>query len=131
MEMRNRQVNHARNVWDRAVTILPRANQFWYKYTYMEEMLGNIAGEHSVLYLKILIIQDNYLLFVFKGARQVFERWMEWQPEEQAWFTYINFELRYKEVQRAREIYNQFVMVHPQVKNWIKFARYKLFISVD
>lgn len=28
----------------------------------MEEMLGNIAG-----------------------ARQVFERWMEWQPEEQAW----------------------------------------------
>lgn len=42
--LRNRQVNHARNVWDRAVTILPRANQFWYKYTYMEEMLGNIAG---------------------------------------------------------------------------------------
>ena len=41
---RNRQINHARNIWDRAVTILPRANQFWYKYTYMEEMLGNIAG---------------------------------------------------------------------------------------
>jgi len=37
-------VNHARNVWDRGVTILPRANQFWYKYTYMEEMLGNVAG---------------------------------------------------------------------------------------
>ena len=31
-----------------------------YKYTYMEEMLGNIAG-----------------------CRQVFERWMEWEPEEQ------------------------------------------------
>lgn len=45
MEMRNRQVNHARNLWDRAVTILPRANQFWYKYTYMEEMLENIAGK--------------------------------------------------------------------------------------
>lgn len=41
---RNRQVNHARNIWDRAITILPRANQFWYKYTYMEEMLGNVAG---------------------------------------------------------------------------------------
>jgi len=41
---RHRQVNHARNVWDRAVIILPRANQFWYKYTYMEEMLGNVAG---------------------------------------------------------------------------------------
>lgn len=70
--MKNKQVNHARNLWDRAVTILPRANQFWYKYTYMEEMLANLAG-----------------------CRQVFERWMEWQPDEQAWQTYINFELRY------------------------------------
>lgn len=30
MEMKNRQINHARNIWDRAITILPRANQFWY-----------------------------------------------------------------------------------------------------
>ena len=29
MEMKNAQVNHARNIWDRAVTILPRANQLW------------------------------------------------------------------------------------------------------
>ena len=85
MEMRNKQVNHARNLWDRAVTLIPRANQFWYKYTYMEELLGNIAG-----------------------ARQVFERWMEWEPEEQAWHAYINFELRYKELQRARLIYERF-----------------------
>lgn len=102
--MRNRQVNHARNLWDRAVTILPRANQFWYKYTYMEEMLGNIAG-----------------------ARQVFDRWMEWEPDEQAWLTYIKFELRYKEIDRARMIYDRFVMVHPQVLNWIKYARYANF----
>lgn len=102
MEMKNKQVNHARNLWDRAVTILPRVNQFWYKYTYMEEMLENVAG-----------------------GRQVFERWMEWQPEEQAWQTYINFELRYKEIDRARGIYERFVMVHPEVKNWIKYARFE------
>lgn len=58
-----------------------------YKYTYMEEMLGNVAG-----------------------ARQVFERWMEWQPEEQAWHSYINFELRYKEVERARTIYERYIL---------------------
>lgn len=29
MEMKSRQVNHARNIWDRAITILPRVNQFW------------------------------------------------------------------------------------------------------
>lgn len=102
MEMRNRQVNHARNLWDRAVTILPRVNQFWYKYTYMEEMLENIAG-----------------------ARGVFERWMEWEPHEQAWQTYINFELRYKELERARQIYERFVIVHPEVKHWIKYARFE------
>jgi len=101
-EMRNKQVNHARNLWDRAVTILPRANQFWYKYTYMEEMLNNIAG-----------------------ARAVFERWMEWEPDEQPWLTYIKFELRYKELDRARTIYEKFVYVHPESKNWVRFAKFE------
>nr|CAI5859720.1 unnamed protein product [Callosobruchus analis] len=59
------------------------------------------------------------------GARAVFERWMEWQPDEQAWQTYINFELRHKEIDRAREIYERFVMVHPDVKHWIKYARFE------
>lgn len=58
-----------------------------YKYTYMEEMLGNVAG-----------------------CRQVFERWMEWEPEEQAWHSYINFELRYKEVEKARTIYERYIL---------------------
>lgn len=102
MEMRNKQVNHARNLWDRAVTILPRANQFWYKYTYMEEMLHHIPG-----------------------CRAVFERWMEWEPDEQPWLTYIKFELRYKELDRARQIYERFVFVHPDIKNWIRFARFE------
>lgn len=50
---------------------------------------------------------------------------MEWHPDEQAWQTYINFELRYKELERARQIYEQFVMVHPDVKNWIKYAKFE------
>lgn len=44
----------------------------------MEEMLGHVAG-----------------------AQQVLERWMAGQPEEQAWHSYINLELRYQEVERA------------------------------
>lgn len=54
----------------------------------MEEMLGNPAG-----------------------CRQVFERWMEWEPEEQAWHSYINFELRYKEVDKARSIYERYILL--------------------
>lgn len=52
-------------------------------------------------------------------------RWLEFLPEEQAWNTYINFELRYKEIDRARYIYERLVEVHPDVKNWIKFARFE------
>ncbi|OXB74325.1 UNVERIFIED_CONTAM: hypothetical protein H355_006854 [Colinus virginianus] len=98
MEMKNRQVNHARNIWDRAITTLPRVNQFWYKYTYMEEMLGNVAG-----------------------SRQVFERWMEWQPEEQAWHSYINFELRYKEYARFEEKHCYFAHARKVYERAVEF----------
>ena len=37
MEMKHKFINHARNVWDRAVTLHPRVDQLWYKYSYMEE----------------------------------------------------------------------------------------------
>lgn len=64
--MRHRFVNHARNVWDRAVSLLPRVDQLWYKYIHMEEMLGNVAG-----------------------ARQVFERWMRFEPDHMGWMAYV------------------------------------------
>ncbi len=66
-----------------------------YKYTYMEEMLGNVAG-----------------------CRQVFERWMEWEPDEQAWHSYINFELRYKEVDKARTIYERYILLLACLHVW-------------
>ena len=59
-------VNHARNVWDRAVTLLPRVDQLWYKYIHMEEMLGNVPA-----------------------ARQIFERWMQWEPDHHGWAAYV------------------------------------------
>ena len=50
---------------------------------------------------------------------------MNWEPDEQAWMTYIKFELRYKELTRARNIYERFVIVHPDPKNWVKYARFE------
>ena len=41
MEMRHKFINHARNIWERACSIMPRVDQFWYKYAFMEEILGN------------------------------------------------------------------------------------------
>jgi crooked neck len=103
MEMRNRFLNHARNVWDRAVNLLPRVNQLWYKYAFMEEMLGNVTE-----------------------ARKVFERWISWDPDYQGWIIYIKFELRYGEVEKARNIYKKFIFKHPEVDNWIKYAKFEM-----
>ncbi|KAG8382147.1 hypothetical protein BUALT_Bualt05G0046400 [Buddleja alternifolia] len=83
-EMKNKFVNLARNVWNRAVELLPRVDYLWYKYIHMEEMLGNLAG-----------------------ARQIFERWMRWMPDQEGWLSYIKFELRYNEIERARVIFER------------------------
>jgi len=102
MEMRSKNVNHARNVWDRAVTLLPRVDQFWYKYTYMEEMLGKI---------------DN--------ARLIFERWMRWEPKEQAWFSYIKLEERTGELERARDLYERYCACHPSARAYVKYGKWE------
>ncbi|PWA45011.1 crooked neck-like protein 1 [Artemisia annua] len=60
-EMRNKFLNHARNVFDRAVTLLPRVDKLWSKYIHMEKSLGNVAG-----------------------AQQIHERWLTWNPDRQA-----------------------------------------------
>ncbi|KMU81431.1 pre-mRNA-splicing factor clf1 [Coccidioides immitis RMSCC 3703] len=59
------------------------------------------------------------------GARQVFERWMSWEPDEGAWSAYIKLEKRYNEFDRARAIFERFTAVHPEPKNWIKWARFE------
>ena len=101
-EMKTRNINHARNLLDRAVTIMPRNDKLWYKYVYMEETLGNVAG-----------------------TRQVFERWMSWEPDENAWSAYIKLEKKYGEFERARTIFERFTIVHPEPRNWIKWARFE------
>ncbi len=78
-ELKARNVQHARNIFDRAVSLLPRvdvvspspplelqrgpdtcpSSQLWYKYVFLEELLLNVPG-----------------------ARQVFERWMTWEPDD-------------------------------------------------
>lgn len=102
MEMKNKFVNHARNVWDRAVTLLPRVDQLWYKYIHMEEVLGNIPA-----------------------ARQIFERWMKWEPDHNGWNAFIKFELRYNEIERARGIFERYVECLPTVQSWVKYAKFE------
>jgi crooked neck len=102
MELKSRNVQHARNLYDRAVTLLPRVDQLWYKYAYLEELLQNVAG-----------------------ARQVFERWMQWEPDDKAWQAYIKMEQRYEELDRASSIYERWVAVRPEPRVWVKWAHFE------
>lgn len=101
-ELKSRNVQHARNLFDRAVTLLPRIDQLWYKYVYLEELLQNVPG-----------------------ARQVFERWMRWEPDDKAWQAYIKMEERYQELDRASTIYERWVAVRPDPRVWVKWTKFE------
>ncbi|EPS94091.1 hypothetical protein FOMPIDRAFT_1026325 [Fomitopsis schrenkii] len=102
MKLKGRNVQRARNLFDRAVTLLPRVDQLWYKYVYPEELLQNGPG-----------------------ARQVFERWMQWEPGDKAWQAYIKMETRYGELDRASAIYERWITVRPEPRNWVKWAKFE------
>ncbi|KAF2667512.1 pre-mRNA-splicing factor clf1 [Microthyrium microscopicum] len=101
-ELRSRNVMHAKNLLDRAVTLLPRVDKLWWKYLHTLELLGDVPG-----------------------TREVFERWMKWEPDPAAWSAFVKFETRYQEWDRARSIFERFTMVHPETTNWLKWARWE------
>lgn len=102
MELKSRNVQHARNLFDRAVTLLPRVDQLWYKYVYLEELLQNVPG-----------------------ARQVFERWVQWEPDDKAWQAYIKLEERYQELDRASAIYERWIAIRPEPRAWVKWGKFE------
>eukprot|EP00914_Ancora_sagittata_P020266 GHVO01040187.1.p1 GENE.GHVO01040187.1~~GHVO01040187.1.p1 ORF type:complete len:672 (+),score=114.13 GHVO01040187.1:41-2056(+) len=102
MEVKNKFIQSARNLYDRVTGLLPRCDQFWFKYCHMEELLGNYAG-----------------------ARVIFERWMEWMPEDRAWMMYVHFEERCGEIERARLILERFLGVHPREESFIRFCKFE------
>jgi len=50
---------------------------------------------------------------------------MSWEPDENAWSAYIKLEKKYGEFERARAIFERFTIVHPEPKNWLKWARFE------
>ena len=103
MELKNRNIRHARNLLDRAITLLPRVDQLWYMYVYLEELLGNVSG-----------------------TRQIYERWMQWEPEAKAWQAYIKLEERYGELDRVSTIYERLIALQPSEANiWVQWARFE------
>lgn len=103
-EMRNEFINHACNVLDRAVQLLPRVDFLWYKYVYMEELVRDIPK-----------------------CRAVFERWMKWMPDDNAWLAYARFETRVgagSPLDRAEAVMRRYVNVYPSAKAFLKFSKW-------
>ena len=72
----------------------------------MEEILGNNLNELHIFYILVLIInKGNYT-----RAREIFERWMSWRPEEKGWLCYIKFEERMGEHDKCREIMYRYLV---------------------
>lgn len=107
-EMRNEFVNRARNLLDRAVQILPRVDFLWYKYVYMEEMVGDAPK-----------------------CRAVFERWMHWAPDDNAWLAYARFETRGAHHDRAEQIMRRYVNQYPAARAFLRFAKWAEFEAND
>lgn len=65
------------------------------------------------------------LLLNIPGARQIFERWMQWEPNDKAWQSYIKLEERYNELERASTIYERWIACRPLPKNWVTWAKFE------
>ncbi|CAK9437928.1 uncharacterized protein LODBEIA_P23060 [Lodderomyces beijingensis] len=102
-ELIHSNVNHARNLLERAVTTLPNVNKLWFLYVQTEEMLKN-----------------------YQAVRAVFERWMQWHPDESAWDAYIHFETRYEQKDNARLVFERYLGEYPRGEIWQKWIDYEL-----
>lgn len=68
----------------------------------MEELLGNYAG-----------------------TRAVFERWMEWDPDDKAWMLFVRFEERCGEIERARTVFERYLTSRPSQTSFLKFSKFE------
>lgn len=50
---------------------------------------------------------------------------MEWKPDANGWTAFIKFELRHKETERVRQLYQRFTEAHPVPKTWLKWAKFE------
>ena len=101
-EMKNKFVDHARNIWERVTGLLPRKDQMWYKYIHMEETLGNYAR-----------------------VDLIFQKWMTWEPGKKAWAGYLNFLNRMENPEKARQVLYKYLQCLPMVETYLKVAKWE------
>ncbi|EAY07349.1 Crooked neck protein-related protein [Trichomonas vaginalis G3] len=103
MELRHKQFNYARNLYERAVTLLPRYDEFWLRYAQLEISISN-----------------------FENARKIFQRWLAWEPPAHAFLTFVEFETKLKEFSRARSVFERLLIIHPFPESYLRYADFEI-----
>jgi len=60
-----------------------------------------------------------------QGARAIFDRWCEWEPDDHAWSSYVRLEMRANQPGRARKVHERWVSVHNFPRAWLKWAKFE------
>ncbi|KAG5617147.1 hypothetical protein H5410_016971 [Solanum commersonii] len=97
MEMKNKFVDHARNLWDRAVIRLPRPVQDRF-------LRGGCRTSKGGCLIKFELRYNET-----ERAREIFERFVHCLPKVGAWIRFAKFEMKNGEIGRARNCYERAV----------------------
>ncbi|KAL5571071.1 hypothetical protein UlMin_020668 [Ulmus minor] len=119
VEMKNKFINHARSVWDRAITLLPR------------EILENVAGARQIFkrWMNWMADQQGWFSYIkfelqynkIDWTRAIFERFFQCHPKVGAWIWFAKFELKNGEVGRARTVYERALFIaFAEFEEWCK-----------
>merc|ERR1719183_1297144 len=59
------------------------------------------------------------------NARQLFTRWLAYDPDHHAYRACVKFELRHNAPERARETYETYVAKLPGSKSYLSYAKFE------
>ncbi|KAL6945289.1 hypothetical protein ACO0QE_002739 [Hanseniaspora vineae] len=103
VELKDCSINHARNLLERAIKLQPNVAKFRFKYLYVEESLQN-----------------------FNLVRDIFEKWLHWDSNNEICFdSYIDFEMRYQQHDKARALFARYVESSPKSSTWLKWISFE------
>ncbi|EEH07975.1 pre-mRNA-splicing factor CLF1 [Histoplasma capsulatum G186AR] len=97
-ELEQKEFRRARSVFERALDVDPTSVVLWIRYIEAEIKTRNINHARNLLDRAVTILPRV----------------------DKLWYKY-----RYNEFDRVRAIFERFTVVHPEPKNWIKWARFE------
>jgi len=64
-------------------------------------------------------------------CRAVFDRWMDWMPDDNAWMSYARFEGRCGHWDQAKEIMKRYANAYPSSKSFMRFSKWAEYEAKD